>query len=72
MFEKIYIDICGQWNETIRREKYIFGIIDHFSKYVCLRVNKRQDEEKIIQTIINNYICININNIVLTNHQSNN
>jgi transposase InsO family protein len=56
MFEKIYIDICGPWNETIRREKYIFGIIDHFSKYVSLTAIKRQDEETIIQTILQKWI----------------
>ena len=36
--EKIYIDICGQLNETFRKKKYIIGIIDHFSRYIYIYI----------------------------------
>mgnify|MGYP003530418271 FL=1 len=56
IFEKVYIDICGPWNETVRKERYILGIIDHFSKYVSLTAIKRQDEETIVQMILQKWI----------------
>ena len=56
IFEKVYIDICGPWHETVRRERYILGMIDHFSKYISLTAIKRQDEETIVQTILQKWI----------------
>ena len=55
-FEKVYIDICGPWRETIRKEKYIMAMIDHFSKYIILTAIKRQDEQTIMQTILTKWI----------------
>ena len=56
IFEKVYIDIYGPWNETVRKERYILGIIDHFSKYVSLTAIKRQDEETIVQMTLQKWI----------------
>ena len=51
-FEKVDIEICGLWRETVRKEKYIMAMIDHFSKYIVLTAIKRQDEDTIMKTIL--------------------
>lgn len=55
-FEKIYIDICGPFKETLKRKKYILAIIDHYSKYISLTAIGRQDEETICKVIKENWI----------------
>jgi len=56
LFEKVYIDICGPWKETIRKEKYILAMIDHWSKYIILTAIKRQDEQSVAETILKKWI----------------
>ena len=55
-FEKIYIDICGPWKETVNKQRYIIAIIDQFSKYISLTSISRQDENTIANVIQNKWI----------------
>ena len=55
-FEKIYIDICGPWKESIRGEKYIVGIIDQFSRYISLTPISKQNEETIEKVIRDQWV----------------
>lgn len=55
-FEKIYIDICGPFRETLKKEKYIIAIIDHFSKYIVLTACATQEENTIVNIINKNWI----------------
>jgi hypothetical protein len=54
--EKIYIDICGPFQETFRRKKYIIAIIDQFSRYISLTAVAKQDEETVKETILKKWI----------------
>ena len=47
-FESIYIDFCGPFKLTNTREKYIFAIIDQYSKYILLKAVKNQDDKTLI------------------------
>ena len=55
-FEHIFVDICGPMKTTWHQEKYIFAIIDQFSKYILLTAINRQDEQTIAETIMNKWI----------------
>ena len=52
-FDYIFVDICGPMKTTWHQEKYIFAIIDQFSKYISLTAINRQDEQTIAETIMN-------------------
>ena len=55
-FEVVYIDICGPLRETKGKKKYIFGMIDQYSKYIVLTALTRQDEGIIVESILKKWI----------------
>ena len=65
-FEHIFVDICGPMKTTWHQEKYIFAIIDQFSKYIALTAINRQDKQTIAETIINKLLNFSIMNIFQT------
>ena len=56
-FEKIAIDITGPLLNTPKGNKYILGIIDHFSKYTALIPLKSTESHIIADAILTNWIC---------------
>jgi len=54
-FEKIYINICGPLPKS-ERKRYVFAIIDRFSRYISLTAIAKQDEETVIKTIREKWI----------------
>jgi len=55
-FEKVYIDVCGPFKETLRKKKYVVATVDKFSRYVSLMAVAKQDEETLRDTIMNYWI----------------
>ena len=55
-FEKIYIDICSPFRESIRKKRYIVAMMDKVSRYITLVSVARQDEETLKRTIKENWI----------------
>jgi len=55
-FERICVDICGPFEQTLYGNKYILGIIDHFSKYCSLIPIKSQDAKTIAKELMNKWI----------------
>ena len=55
-FEKLYIDFCGPFPNTFNGKKYIFAIIDQFSKYILLKSVKTQDETTVVQILLKDWI----------------
>ena len=55
-FEKIYMDICGPFRETMNRKRYICGIIDQYSRYVSLTAISKQDDETFKKVIMEKWI----------------
>ena len=56
IFEHMFVDICGPMKTTWHQEKYIFAIIDQFSKNILLAAINKQDEQTIAETIMNKWI----------------
>ena len=56
IFEEIFIDFCGPFKSNYQNKKYIFGIIDQFSKYVSLNAVAKQDEKTTIDILLKEWI----------------
>lgn len=55
-FERICLDIAGPFHRTRKNNRYILGIIDHFSKYVFLIPTKNIDAPTIAEAVWKNCI----------------
>ena len=55
-FQKIYIDFCGPFKKNIHGKQYIFAIIDHFSRYICLTAVAHQDEQSTKKILLEKWI----------------
>jgi len=55
-FEKIYIDVCGPFRESLRKKRYVVAMVDKASRYITLVAVARQDEETLKKTIKENWI----------------
>ena len=56
-FERICIDVCGPLEISFSGNRYVLGIIDHFSRYCCLVPIKCQDARTIATKIWTNWIA---------------
>ena len=57
-FERIGIDVTGPFEKTPRNNVYILGVIDYFSKYVCLIPIKRTDSSTVAQALWEKWISV--------------
>ena len=57
-FQKVAVDIAGPMRPTRRGNRYILGMIDHFSKYPMLIPIKSTDSNTIIEAIFANWISV--------------
>lgn len=55
-FERICIDICGPLERTRNDNKYVLGIIDHFSKYIVLVPLRSVDAKTVARSIWKEWI----------------
>jgi len=55
-FQKIYVDFCGPLKRNIHGYQYILGIIDHFSRYICLNAVVHQDEKTARRILLERWI----------------
>jgi transposase InsO family protein len=57
-FEKIAMDVTGPFKITKAHNRYILGIVDHFSKYTVLVPLRSIDSESIIEALFSRWISI--------------
>ena len=57
-FDKVAIDISGPFQTTKSLNKYILGIVDHFSKYAVLVPLRSTDSNSIIEALFSRWISI--------------
>jgi len=57
-FEKVAMDIAGPMRPTRRGNRYILGMIDHFSKYPVLIPIKSTDSNTIVEAIFTKWISV--------------
>ncbi|MEL7307077.1 MAG: reverse transcriptase domain-containing protein [Pseudomonadota bacterium] len=57
-FQKVAMDIAGPMRSTRRGNRYILGMIDHFSKYPVLIPIKSTDSGTIIEAIFTKWISV--------------
>ena len=57
-FQKVAIDIAGPMRPTRRGNRYILGMIDHFSKYPVLIPIKSTDSDTIVRAIFTRWISV--------------
>ena len=57
-FDKIAMDVTGPFKTTKAHNRYILGIVDHFSKYAVLVPLRSIDSDSIIEALFSRWISI--------------
>ena len=55
-FERIALDITGPFRTTINGNRFILGIIDHFSKYASLIPLKNSEAKSVAKALLKEWI----------------